>query len=78
MRLPDLGATTPFTMPELEEIGHIDKQRGWWMKPHWHNGIGGGNLLLGPVQFNWYNRGFRIHFTWPFRCSKTFTLRSAR
>jgi len=25
----------------------------------------GGNLVIGPVQINWYGVGWRIHITWP-------------
>jgi hypothetical protein len=48
--------------------------RGWWMKPRLYRSPEGGDLLLGPIQFNWFNDGFRVHFTWPFRNPRTVTL----
>lgn len=54
-------------------MGRWFRSRGWWMRPTLHRSFDGGNLLLGPVQVNWYNRGLRVHVTWP--TQKTFTLR---
>jgi len=39
--------------------------RGWWMKPALHRSVEGGDLLLGPIQINWYGKGLRLHLTWP-------------
>ena len=39
---------------------------GYWKKPNYFNSPEGGVLLLGPLQFNWYN-GFRVYLTWPGR-----------
>jgi hypothetical protein len=50
---------------------------GYMKRPAIHRSIEGGDLLLGPVQFNWYNRGFRIHFTWPFANPRTLTIRQS-
>jgi hypothetical protein len=47
---------------------------GYWRKPRLYRVVEGGVLLLGPVQFNWYNNGFRVHFTWPFKTPRTVTL----
>lgn len=47
---------------------------GWMMKPGMYRSPEGGDLRLGPVQFNWFNNGFRIHFTWPFKNPRTVTL----
>lgn len=45
----------------------------YWMKPYLMRAYGGGGeLLLGPLQFNWYE-GLRIHVTWPF--TRTFRIR---
>ncbi len=38
---------------------------GYWMKPAFVNGPDGGNLIVGPIQINWYAKGWRIHLTWP-------------
>jgi hypothetical protein len=43
---------------------------GYWKKPH----LTRGDLILGPIQFNWYGKGFRVHLTWPFRHPRTVTL----
>lgn len=55
-------------------VGTKVPARGWWMKPRLSRSLEGGDLLLGPIQFNWFNHGFRIHFTWPFYNPKTVTL----
>lgn len=47
---------------------------GYWKRPKLNRSIDGGDLLLGPIQVNWFNQGFRIHFTWPFRNPRTVTL----
>lgn len=47
---------------------------GYWHKPRLYRVAEGGDLLLGPVQFNWFNDGFRVHFTWPFKTPRTVTL----
>lgn len=39
--------------------------RGYWMKPAYHRSVDGGDCLPGPIQVNWYNRGLRVHLTWP-------------
>lgn len=49
---------------------------GYWMKPKLTRSPDGGDLHLGPLQFNWYNHGFRIHMTWP--TLKTWQLRRSR
>lgn len=59
----------PQSVPRANSPKH-----GWWMKPRLHRAPKGGCLLFGPVQFNWYSDGFRVHFTWPFRSPKTVTL----
>ena len=42
---------------------------GYWMKPAIHrvrrDEGGGGDILLGPLQINWYGKGWRIYLTWP-------------
>lgn len=45
---------------------------GYWMKPSFYRCAQGGDLIIGPIQFNWYG-GFRIHLTWP--VARTFTVR---
>lgn len=44
-------------IPWSDGSGQLDH---WWMKPAKQ----GKCLLLGPLQFNWYD-GFRVHLTWP-------------
>lgn len=39
--------------------------KGYWMKPNYVNGVDGGNLIIGPLQINWYGTGWRVYLTWP-------------
>ncbi len=39
--------------------------KGYWCKPQFIHTREGGNLVVGPIQINWYNRGLRLHLTWP-------------
>lgn len=68
-------------VPHLHSSFHVRSEtymprrkymNGHWMKPSLTRTLDGGCLLLGPLQFNWYNQGFRIHVTWPFQ--RTLTL----
>lgn len=56
--------------------GYAATHKHYWKMPRYSNGLDGGDLLLGPIQFNWYNHGFRIHVTWPF--SHTFEIWTRR
>lgn len=40
---------------------------GYWMRPQFvrSKADGGGNLIIGPLQLNWYGPGARLHVTWP-------------
>lgn len=38
---------------------------GYWKKPALHRSVEGGDLILGPIQINWYGNGLRVHVTWP-------------
>lgn len=52
---------------------------GYWKRPSYfrdRTGAGGGVLLLGPLQVNWYN-GLRVYLTWP-GSTKTLNLKRAR
>jgi hypothetical protein len=41
--------------------------KGYWMRPRFHRDPQGGDLVVGPVQINWYGDGWRVYLTWPGR-----------
>jgi hypothetical protein len=54
----------------MNPYGQRARQQGYWKKPHLFRDRtenGGGVLLLGPLQINWYGEGFRVYLTWPGR-----------
>jgi hypothetical protein len=66
---PTQGDEPPMQTP----LSWTQSRTHYWMLPAFvHTKGSGGNLILGPLQVNWYSRGLRLHITWPF--TKTFTL----
>jgi hypothetical protein len=51
-------------MKESKRTEGSRPKRGYWKAPSFSRG---GCLLLGPIQFNWFNDGFRVYLTWPGR-----------